>query len=143
MKFQEITFNSTSNENGSIKHLGDSVGGNSEGDSETISIDLKHVPKRVYAMMMVCTVSTGSFQNVNSCGCRVLQKFSKGRNFGHKEMIRANLDISDPATNKEQAAIMFRFFRSQVRKNKPQTWSVDAVMVPVSAKNADDLWQKA
>ena len=61
---EEITFSNPTSSCNSISHLGDALGGGSDGDSETIICDLKSVNRRVYCIMLVATASTGTFDDV-------------------------------------------------------------------------------
>ena len=147
MKFQEITFNHTSNENGSIRHCGDSIGGSSEGDSETISANLKACPTRIHSMIMVATIASGTLRNVKACGYRVLQKYTRGRGFGHKEMIRGTINLeNNPENNNEtldkRAALMFRLSRSKLNSDSDsqsqQCWCISSILAGCDGRNADE-----
>lgn len=76
---EEITFNNPSDENNAVNHLGDALGGGSDGDSETITADLSLLNKRVYAVCLIATAGTGNFGDVSQLGCRIYQRFSKHR----------------------------------------------------------------
>ena len=144
MCYEQITFNHVKSSSGAITHLGDSVGGHEDGDSETISVNLKMLEKRAFAMVLVCTASShGGFRQCGDVGFRVLQKYSKGRFFAHKEMIRGQLDLSETTGGAldTQAALMCKIFRTPAydSSSAESIWTISHILCPTpTGKNADD-----
>ncbi|GMH78679.1 hypothetical protein TL16_g07900 [Triparma laevis f. inornata] len=144
---EEITFNNPSDENNAVNHLGDALGGGSDGDSETITADLSLLNKRVYAVCLIATASTGNFGDVSQLGCRIYQRFSKHRGGGmaQKEMLVTYLDLSPKEVQTQNGCVMMKLYRSTCsmqgisKSNKPPGgWLAKPALATLSCKNVDD-----
>ena len=147
LKMEEITFNNPQDENNAINHLGDALGGGDDGDSETITADLSLLNKRVYALCLIATASTGNFGDVSQLGCRVYQTFSKHRGGGvaQKEMLTMYLDLEPKEVQTQNGCVMMKLYRSTSstlgvsKTNKPPGgWLAKPTLATLECKNVDD-----
>ncbi|TRW86223.1 TerD family protein [Mycolicibacterium sp. 018/SC-01/001] len=62
---------------GSIKHLGDNLTGEGEGDDETITVDLSRVPSHVTSILFIVTSYRGhTFDQLSNAFCRLIDASS-------------------------------------------------------------------
>jgi len=73
---ETVYFGNKKNSNHSIKHSGDNLTGEGEGDDEQITIDLRDVPPEVEHMFCTVTIysQAANFGSVNNAYCRLVNR---------------------------------------------------------------------
>ncbi|MGI8535344.1 MAG: TerD family protein [Mycobacteriales bacterium] len=80
---------------GAVRHSGDNLTGEGEGDDETITVDLGKLPAEVTALVFTVNSFGGQkFTDIASAYCRLLN----GTGRGASELVRFDLNESAPAT---------------------------------------------
>ena len=141
-KLDEITFGNPASADLAITHQGDALGSSTGTDSETIHVDLPKISRRVFALVLVATASTGTLGDCGSMGARVLQRYEKGRGEVHtKEMIKVECDPREPMFKGSNASILLVLYRKSEfvdDTQPPAGWQILAPLTHLTSKNVDD-----
>ncbi len=88
---------------GAVRHSGDNLTGEGEGDDEVITVDLGRLPADVTALVFTVNSFGGqTFTDIASAYCRLLD----GAGRGAKELVRFELKESAPATGVLMCALV-------------------------------------
>ncbi len=97
-----VWFRQLKSQDGSVKHSGDNLTGEGDGDDEKIFVDLSKLPSNVNALVFVITSFRGqTFDKVESAFCRLVNQAN------NTEMVKYNL--SDKSKNTAQ--IMLKVYK--------------------------------
>ena len=108
---------------GSIRHLGDNLTGEGEGDDEVITVDLTRVPIHVNALIFIVTSYQGqTFEQVQNAFCRLVDQTNKA------ELARYTLAGGMPYTG----VVMAKVFR------EGGTWKLQAIGEGITARHAGE-----
>ncbi|MGW4772560.1 TerD family protein [Nocardia sp. NPDC004278] len=108
---------------GAIRHFGDNLTGEGDGDDETIAVDLTRLPAHVTTIIFVITSYAGhTFERVRNAFWRLVD----GAN--NAELTRANLSAGGPHTGMVVAKLH--------RDNG--TWKIQALGHPIQAGHPTD-----
>lgn len=108
---------------GSIRHLGDNLTGEGEGDDEVITVDLTRVPIHVNALIFIVTSYQGqTFEQVQNAFCRLVDQTNKA------ELARYTLAGGMPYTG----VVMAKVFRES------GTWKLQAIGEGITARHAGE-----
>lgn len=125
-----VWFNQKKSKDGSIRHGGDNLTGEGDGDDETIFVDLSAVSTVVQTIVLVVTSYQGqTFDQVANVFARVIDD-SAGKD---TEVVR--YDLAD--TGKKTAAVVAKLTRAA------DGWAITALGVPANGKKAPDLVRDA
>jgi stress response protein SCP2 len=108
---------------GSVRHLGDNLTGEGEGDDEVITVDLTRVPIHVNALIFIVTSYQGqTFEQVQNAFCRLVDQTSNG------ELARYTLAGGMAYTG----VVMAKVFR------EGGTWKLQAIGEGITARHAGE-----
>lgn len=105
---------------GSIRHLGDNLTGEGEGDDEVVTVDLTRVPMHVNAIIFIVTSYQGqTFEQVENAFCRLVDQTT------NVELARYTLAGGMAYTG----VVMAKVFREE------GTWKLQAIGEGITAKH--------
>jgi stress response protein SCP2 len=114
---------------GAVRHAGDNVTGEGEGDDEQIYVDLDRLPGEVASLMFTITSYKGQrFTEVKNAFCRLVDTRSGA------ELVRYNLSDAQPAT----AVLM-----AMLRRTGPSQWEMRALGEFHDGRTVQDLIKPA
>jgi len=121
-----VFFNNLRSSNGSVKHSGDNLTGEGEGDDERIKLDLAHVPAYCTHIVVVVTSYNGDrLTNVRNAFMRLVDARAT------REILR--FDLAGGSTS-DTAMLMCRFYR-----NTQQAWQMKTIGWTCRGRIAKDL----
>jgi tellurium resistance protein TerZ len=121
-----VWFQQLKSKDGSIRHTGDNLTGDGDGDDEQILIDLPKVSSQVRTIVLVVTSFRGqTFDQVENVFARVVDVSAGAKN----EVAR--YDLRDTGT--KTGSVIAKLTRSAAG------WTMTALGEPASGKNAIDL----
>lgn len=119
-----IWFRQLSSKDGSIKHSGDNLTGEGDGDDETISVNLSQLPKEVASLVFTVNSFRGqTFDMVENAFCRLVNNSNK------QEIAKFKL-----AEKGQHTGIVMAILRRQ-----GNDWTMTAVGTPTHGRTAQDL----
>jgi stress response protein SCP2 len=108
---------------GSVRHLGDNLTGEGEGDDEVITVDLTRVPIHVNALIFIVTSYQGqTFEQVQNAFCRLVDQTNNA------ELARYTLAGGMAYTG----VVMAKVFRES------GTWKLQAIGEGITARHAGE-----
>lgn len=114
-------FRQLKSKDGSIRHLGDNLTGEGEGDDETITVDLSRIPGQITSVLFIVTSYRGhTFDQLSNAFCRLIDATSES------ELARYTLD---GAGMRYTAMVMAKIFRSS------GDWKLQAIGEGMQAKH--------
>lgn len=114
-------FRQLKSKDGSIKHLGDNLTGEGEGDDETITVDLSRIPGQITSVLFIVTSYRGhTFDQLSNAFCRLIDAPS------NSELARYTLDGAGMSYT---AMVMAKIFRSS------GDWKLQAIGEGMQAKH--------
>jgi tellurium resistance protein TerZ len=120
----QVWFNQLTSDDGSVRHTGDNLTGDGDGDDESIKVDLTRVPANVFTIVFTVNSFTGQdFSQIENAFCRVIDEN------GEAEIARYDLTGSGRHT----AQIMAKLTRDG------RGWSMTAIGSPASGRTFADL----
>lgn len=121
-----VWFRQLQSKDGSIRHTGDNLTGEGEGDDEQIIVDLPRVPENISALAFTVNSFSGqSFQQVENAYCRIVDAQTQ------EELVRYDLSCQGPHT----ALIMVKLYRKG-------GWKVHAIGETAQGRTFHDLLPK-
>ena len=119
-----VYFGQLKSKDGSIKHTGDNLTGEGEGDDERIIVDLSKVPGNVKHLVFVVTSYQGdTFDEVNNAFCRLVNQAN------HKEIARYDISCLTSHT----ALIVAKLYREN------SEWKMQALGVNCDGEVYDEI----
>lgn len=119
-----VWFRQLQSKDGSIKHTGDNLTGEGEGDDEQIKVDLSRVPSNIQSLVFVVNSFTGqNFSQIENAFCRLVDQN------GNKEIARYNLSCQGNHTG----MIMVRLQRNG------SEWDLTAIGQNTNGRTFADL----
>jgi stress response protein SCP2 len=120
-----VWFSNLGEWHGALRHSGDNLTGEGEGDDEQIYVDLDRLPSDVTSLIFTITSYRGDkFTNVKNAFCRLVD------NRSGQELVRYNLSDAQPSTG----VIMAMLRRAQGR-----SWEMRAIGEFYDGKKVQDL----
>lgn len=120
----QVWFQQLRSQDGSIRHTGDNLTGDGEGDDESIEVDLSRVPPGVATLVFTVNSFTGQdFSQIENAFCRLVDETTGA------EIARYDLTGSGSHT----AQIMAKVARDGTG------WSMTAIGAPTSGRTFRDL----
>lgn len=120
-----VWFRQLSSKDGSIRHTGDNLTGDGEGDDEQIIVDLSRIPGQVSSMVFVVTSFSGqTFTEVANAFCRLVDQRT-GR-----EIARYNLSGFQ---GRHTAMVMAKVYRHSGE------WKMHAIGEPANGRTYQDV----
>lgn len=121
---ETIYFGKLVNSNGSIKHSGDNLTGDGDGDDEVIHVDLSQIPSAVESLVFTINSYSGqTFNDVVNCFARLVD------NSSNQELCKYVLNEQGPST----AMAMAKIYRHN------GAWKMNAMGNALNGKFATDL----
>ncbi|HHH9441296.1 TPA: TerD family protein [Pseudomonas aeruginosa] len=119
-----VWFRQLKSKDGSIKHSGDNLTGEGDGDDETIFVDLQRLPANVQHLVFTVNSFRGqTFDQVENAYCRILDESS------NKELARFNLAEKGRHTGVVMASL----------SRGSSGWDFKAIGQSTNGRTADDL----
>lgn len=119
-----VWFRQLSSKDGSIKHSGDNLTGEGDGDDETINVDLQRLPASVQHLVFTVNSFRGQkFDQVENAYCRIVN------NSKNQELARFNLAEKGQHTGVVMASL----------SRKGNDWDFKAIGQSTNGRTADDL----
>ncbi|TKV84562.1 TerD family protein, partial [Pseudomonas aeruginosa] len=119
-----VWFRQLSSKDGSIKHSGDNLTGEGDGDDETINVDLQRLPASVQHLVFTVNSFRGQkFDQVENAYCRIVN------NSKSQELARFNLAEKGQHTGVVMASL----------SRKGNDWDFKAIGQSTNGRTADDL----
>jgi tellurium resistance protein TerZ len=119
-----IWFRNLRSKDGSIQHSGDNMTGEGDGDDETISVDLSHLPENVEALVFTVNSFRGqTFNEVANAHCRLVDDTN------NTELVRFNLAEKGAHTGVVMAVL----------SRRSGSWTMKAVGAPANGQTAEQL----
>lgn len=119
-----VWFRQLQSRDGSIKHSGDNLTGEGDGDDETIFVDLTHLPSNVtHLAFTVCSFRGQTFNEVGGAFCRLVDDSN------NTEMARFNLSEQGQHTGVVMAIV----------SRHGAAWQMKAVGMPTAGSVANDM----
>jgi tellurium resistance protein TerZ len=120
----QVWFRQLVSADGSVRHTGDNLTGDGDGDDESIKVDLTRVPTRVATIVFTVNSFTGQdFSQIENAFCRVVDESN--------EVEIARYDLT--GSGRHTAQIMAKLTRDG------QGWSMTAIGSPTSGRTFRDL----
>jgi len=120
----QVWFKQLTSQDGSIRHTGDNLTGDGEGDDESIRVNLVRVPDQVATIVFTVNSFTGQdFSQIENAFCRLVDEATGG------EIARYDLSGSGRHT----AQIMAKLTREAAG------WAMTAIGSPTSGRTFRDL----
>ncbi|MFF2084514.1 TerD family protein [Nocardia sp. NPDC058176] len=111
-------FGGLASKDGSVRHLGDNLTGDGEGDDEVITVDLTRLPAQITTVVFVVTSYAGhTFELVRNAFWRLVN----GAN--NTELVRSNLQVGGPNTG----MVVAKLYRDGAE------WKVESIGAPIQA----------
>jgi tellurium resistance protein TerZ len=121
----QVWYGQLTSRDGSVRHTGDNITGQGEGDLESIRIDLSRVPANVAMLVFTVNSFTGQdFSQVENAYCRLLDETDD-------EVVIASYDLTDFGPHTAQ--IMVNLNREGAG------WSMTALGIPAGGATYRDL----
>jgi stress response protein SCP2 len=115
--------------NGALRHGGDNLTGQGEGDDEQIYVDLDRLPTEVASLVFTITSYRGHrFTDVKNAFCRLVDSRSGA------ELVRYNLSEAQPSTGVIMAVL---------RRTAPSRWEMRAIGEFSDGRTVENLIQPA
>ncbi|HZC71120.1 MAG TPA: TerD family protein [Jatrophihabitans sp.] len=125
----KVWFTNLGEWNGALRHGGDNLTGEGQGDDEQIYVDLDRLPAEAAALVFTITSYRGhKFTDVKNAFCRLVDRRSNA------ELVRYNLSDAQPATG----VIM-----AMLRRTSASQWEMRAIGEFQNAKTVLDLVEPA
>lgn len=119
-----VYFGQLKSDDGSIKHTGDNLTGEGDGDDEQIIVDLSRVPENVkYLVFVVNSYQGDTFDEVDNAFCRIVNQSN------NKEIARYNISCQGSYT----ALIMAKLYRED------NGWKMQALGVYCDGQVFDEV----
>ena len=119
-----VWFGQLTSKDGSVRHGGDNLTGEGDGDDEQIMVDLSKVPANVkYLVFTVCSFRGQTFSMVDNAFCRLVDDSNKS------EIARYTLSGGGDST----AMIMAKVYRHE------NSWKMHALGEAATGRTIDDL----
>lgn len=119
-----VFFNSLTGANGAVRHTGDNLTGEGDGDDEVIEVSLERLPENVcYLVFTVNSYRGQTFDEVDNAFCRLVDKRAG------QELARYSISGGGPHT----AMIMAKIYRHGGE------WKMHAIGEPMTAKTATQM----
>lgn len=119
-----VWFRQLSSKDGSIKHSGDNLTGEGDGDDETINVDLQQLPASIQHLVFTVNSFRGqTFDQVENAYCRIVNK-SK-----NQELARFDLTEKGQHTGVVMASL----------SRRGNDWDFRAIGQSTNGRTADDL----
>lgn len=119
-----VWFRQLSSKDGSIKHSGDNLTGEGDGDDETINVDLQCLPASILHLVFTVNSFRGQkFDQVENAYCRIVN------NSKNQELARFNLAEKGQHTGVVMASL----------SRKGNDWNFKAIGLATNGRTADDL----
>lgn len=120
-----VSFRQLFSKDGSIRHSGDNLTGEGDGDDEIINIDLHRIPANVEQIVFTVNSYQGqTFDKVKNCFCRLVETV------GNKEVCIYKLNEKG-STN--TGLIMAKLYRHNGK------WKMNALGIPCNGRTVSDL----
>lgn len=120
----QVWFRQLTSRDGSVRHTGDNLTGDGDGDDESIRVDLSRIPATVVTLVFTVNSFTGQdFSQIENAFCRLIDE-SNGQ-----EVARYDLTGSGRHT----AQIMAKVTR------EGSNWTMTAIGAPASGRTFRDL----
>jgi tellurium resistance protein TerZ len=120
-----VSFRKLYSSDGSIRHSGDNLTGEGDGDDEIINVDLTTVPNRVTQIVFTVNSYQGqTFDKVKNCFCRLVDTVD------NKEI--AIYKLNEKGTT-NTGLIMCKLYR---HSNK---WKMSAIGIPCNGRTVSDI----
>ncbi|HEY3466181.1 MAG TPA: TerD family protein [Amycolatopsis sp.] len=120
----QVWFKQLTSTDGSVRHTGDNLTGEGEGDDESIRVDLGRVPVQVTTIVFTVNSFTGQdFSQIENAYCRLVDETNEG------EIARYDLSGSGRHT----AQIMAKLTR------EPDGWAMTAIGAAATGRTFRDL----
>jgi stress response protein SCP2 len=111
--------------NGALRHMGDNVTGQGEGDDEQIYVDLDRLPNEVASLVFTITsYRKHKFTDVRNAFCRLVDTATG------KELVRYNLSEAEPTTGVVMAVL---------RRTGGRNWEMRAIGEFADGRTVKDL----
>ncbi|MFD9734462.1 TerD family protein [Umezawaea sp. NPDC059074] len=121
----QVWFKQLVSQDGAVRHTGDNLTGDGEGDDESIQVDLSRLPAAVETLVFTVNSFTGQdFSQIENASCRLLDETG-----GDSEIAKFNLTGSGRHT----AQIMAKLSRDGAG------WTMTALGIPASGRTFRDL----
>jgi len=121
----QVWFKQLVSQDGAVRHTGDNLTGDGEGDDESIQVDLSRLPAAVETLVFTVNSFTGQdFSQIENASCRLLDETG-----GDTEIAKFNLTGSGRHT----AQIMAKLSRDGAG------WTMTALGIPASGRTFRDL----
>ena len=128
-KLAMVWFTNLGEWNGALRHAGDNLTGEGEGDDEQIYVDLDRLPPEVSSLVFTITSYRGHrFTDVRNAFCRLVDRRSGA------ELVRYNLSEAERATGVIIAAL---------RRTAPSQWEMRAIGEFHDGRTVKDLLEPA
>ncbi|WIY05128.1 TerD family protein [Amycolatopsis mongoliensis] len=120
----QVWFKQLNSTDGSVRHTGDNLTGEGEGDDESIRVDLGQVPAQITTIVFTVNSFTGQdFSQIENAYCRLVDETNEG------EIARYDLSGSGRHT----AQIMAKLTR------EPGGWAMTAIGAAATGRTFRDL----
>lgn len=120
-----VSFSQLTSRDGSIKHSGDNLTGDGDGDDEVINVDLSRVPANVEQIVFVVNSFRGqTFDKVKNCFCRLVDKST-------------NQEVAIYKLNEKGGSNTGLIMAKLYRRNGQ--WKMDALGIPCNGRTVRDI----
>jgi stress response protein SCP2 len=111
--------------NGALRHMGDNLTGQGEGDDEQIYVDLDRLPKEVHSLVFTITsYKKQKFTEIKNAFCRLVDTATNA------ELVRYDLSAAEPTTGVVMAML---------RRTGGATWEMRAIGEFADGRTVKDL----